>query len=328
MKVIARVECSTGKIFEAELEVVEPQTLFVQPTKYNQFPEIYSSDGAQYVVASIVGAAAGKAVDKLQEFAKATQLELALAKLEKGYMVDNTGRVFEAAATRKGTERIQKKFIYTNEGVCMEVLMGKHVTFTKNKTLFTTKGIDQVKFFSEYGAKAKGLRILSKAAKIFIVFDIQGFTSDIQSGNVSISSLPGTSHATAVISAIGIVGDMWLKELDAELEAERANMLEKAKHEGLDAVKTLVNSTWKSWNGAFRSHPTELKHGEISYITLEITQETASKILQGKFRTYEEMWRFNNKSEGIRNITILVKQIGSHSDEYNKHVILTFFITE
>lgn len=88
-------------------------------------------------------------------------------KLSSGYMVDNSGHIY-TNITYKGTERqIFFKEIYTTDGKLVESFQGKNFSLPNGTT---TVGIDQYRFFSQYGMKAKTLGLLKQVGGIWDIF--------------------------------------------------------------------------------------------------------------------------------------------------------------
>lgn len=302
---------------EAELELVEYQDLFVELNSYNKFPELYDETGCQLVVASIIDTLQDSGI--IENTAKNMQEQLVLVKLEKGYMVDNTGKIYSHTTAKGGVREVSKTVISTNEGKVLEVFKGKNFGGVRNGGVFTTKGIDPVSFLAKNGVKGKALGVLRRTGTIMDIFNIADFMRDAHAGEASLSSLP------MIGSVIGLIVDQQIEEMREVMENWRQEELSKAKKEGLAAVKKLVND-WRYWNGAARKNDmSELKSGEIAYRLFEITPDTASQILQGNFREFGRMLEYNiSESKGMETITILVEIRGIKHDG-NMYIIKTFF---
>lgn len=92
---------------------------------------------------------------------------LALVKLSSGYMVDNNGHLY-TDITSNGTKRkIYFKEIYTTDGMLIRSFQGKNFSLPNGTT---TVGIDQYRFFSQYGMKTKTLGLLKQVSGIWDIF--------------------------------------------------------------------------------------------------------------------------------------------------------------
>jgi len=338
---------------EVRVEKQIAQTLFVKSNGYNNFPQILDEYGEDFVVTFIDGAitsddvkeaqadndqdvkalaahfaglAKSKSLEKIAKYAKEANMKLALVKLEKGYMIDNMGVIYTNITT-KGTQRkIIKEFIYTNEGLKIEVLKGRNFGGVREGASYSTKPMDQIKAMSRYGFKAKAWTILSKTSKnLTNLFDAAQLVLDLGNDNRSFSSIPGFSPLAAGVAALGMIGDVEWGKLDQDIDKLILQEIENNKKEGLAKIKSVVNKYVNKLGRSKAQFGVPLDPGEFVYYLRGISKDTASKLLTGELKTIEDLFLLFD--DGISpEVVILLKKVGHPDFVDTIYIIETFYI--
>ena len=299
--------------------------LYIKPSKINpDFPEFYDSDGSLLVVAKI-SEVRWKEVDSLDNNDKCVDIvlsnisetvnkellesiieneihNLALVKLSSGYMVDNNGHLY-TDITSNGTKRkIYFKEIYTTDGMLIRSFQGKNFSLPNGTT---TVGIDQYRFFSQYGMKAKTLGLLKQVSgiwDIFSFFDILKMGIDDEKGSLPIP-LSGAD-------LIGMLAQVKFQEFDEIYEQYQDDELNKTKIKGLNAVNKWIKSPAAG----------------NKYNLLEISHVTAGKALLGEFKTLTDLIIFDdNLTESEKDISILLRVESDSITDSEIFIIEAFF---
>lgn len=340
---------------EVRVEKKKEQTLFVKPNGYNNFPQILDENGEEFVVTFIEGAvttddikeaqsdddeevkalatyfaglAKDKSLEKIAKYAKEANMKLALVKLQKGYMIDTMGVIYTNVTT-KGTQRkIIKEFIYTNEGLKIEVLKGRNFGGVRQGTTYSTKGIDQIKAMSRYGFKAKAWTMLSKiSGNLTNLFDAAQLVLDLGNDKRSFSSIPGFSPLSAGVAALGMIGDVEWGKLDQDINELRVQELERRKKQGLFMLRDFINKDVNAVGRSKAQFGYPLDEGEFTYYLRGITKDTASKLLAGEFKTIHELFLlFDDRISP--EVVILLKKVGHPDFVETIYIIETFYILE
>ncbi|MCF6351118.1 MAG: hypothetical protein L3J23_08855 [Flavobacteriaceae bacterium] len=101
---------------------------------------------------------------------------------------------------------------------------------------------------------------------------------------------------------------MWLEEIVQE-------EIDQGKLKGLEATREAINT----WN----------HNQEYNWQLLEVSNQTAHKLIQGEFKTLEELEEFSLKNETeTTKIEILYRKIINNNREENIYIIETIFINE
>ena len=118
------------------------------------------------------------------------------------------------------------------------------------------------------------------------------------------------------VDVLGIIALQQHRDNVEELGYFVEEQIEKAKLQGLEATRKVVN-TWKN-------------HEEYNWKLMAISNETANKLLQGEFKTFDELYdSIYSKPEDINdNIEILYREIYNESRHEYIYVIETIFINE
>lgn len=299
MKLKASLASSTK---EADIYYGDP-LLFVRPKEgVHRFPELYTTDGCEIVISELTldyisDEISGEIVDLVENVAEKQIKTIALLKLKKGKMVTNTGKVYT------GNRKLYEKTYHTIDGSMISVKQGKNFGFKVNGKVVTTKGINQYDFFAKNGLRVSILGILKHTNTILEVFSFFDWARDPKSS----LTIPYVSEYI-----FGIALESVLQDLDDGMEAMIEGNLQKAKEEGIDAVRRFVNS-WKPNSG-------------INFKLLRISSETASDIQHGKFRTLGEVEsRSYNEPDNIESVYILVRIVDDPEWYLPKAIIETFF---
>ncbi|OEK08610.1 hypothetical protein A8C32_03945 [Flavivirga aquatica] len=98
--------------------------------------------------------------------------------------------------------------------------------------------------------------------------------------------------------------DMWLEE---DMQEE----IDLAKLEGLEAVRMVINS----WH-----------HDLFTWDLEKISNETANKLLQGDFNTFDDLLNYDSSIESYNeNITILFRRLKNENKEIPVEIIESIF---
>lgn len=317
-----RITSTNGDIAgSATLEVQRENRLFIRPSEHNrEMPELFTFDGFSLVVAVISGVS-DVAQESIKTLADNYMHRAGLAKLERGYMVDNRGRVHSGTTTR-GTQRIvSERTVFTNEGIRMDIVQGRNFTVPGGTS---TRGISQIDYFATRGtARVRLVGLFRKAGPILaVVLDM-----------VDIMKFANYGMATEVLP-IPIVGQVsamaishfreWDVIMDEITESKRQELLREAKLEGIESVSRLINSRGN------RLFQLEVQRGDWQqmYRLLSVTPEIASQILDGKFRSIFDIEDARSNTRGRdRTVEILYRTI-VHPTKGEIVIIETFFIGE
>lgn len=303
------------------------KTLYIKPSIINNnFPEFYDSDGSLLVVgmASDVSwekkgvsqdnmneGSSGLGASEISDIVDKEVLEpvvekkiqrLTLIKLSSGYMVDNKGQIYTNITDRGTARKVYFKKIYTTDGKLVDSFQGKSFSLPDGTA---TVGIDQYRFFSKHGMKAKTLGVLKKVGGIWDVFsfvDILNLGLEDEKGSLPIP-VPGAD-------VLGMIAQVKFQEFDEIWEQYRNEDLEKTKRMGVSAVEKWVNSP--------------IAKGK--YEILEISHKTAGYALLGRFKTINELMIYeDNLSDSEKDVVILLRIELAPITSNEIYVIETFF---
>ncbi|WP_062060449.1 type VI secretion system tube protein TssD [Aquimarina longa] len=246
---------------------------------------------------------------------------IALAKLERGNMVVNTGKVY--TNPKAG---IYNKNLYTNDGKLLtDIKIRKNFGFRQGDNLTTTKGLSQYDYFSQSGARVKILGLLKQIGSTISFFDLFKFGMDEEEAGTNPLAIQGIAGLGGLGATIALAFDVagiliqpikaeWDEALDMAIEEE----LEIAKTKGLNAVRQFVNAYSHT-----KAHKWEL---------MALSKETANKMLKGEFRTFEELENFESNLESYDNsrtrVEILYRISKKTNRNINNYIIETIFIDE
>ena len=277
------------------------------------FPELFSYHGdPMFIVEFGKGFIAEQLIEKGikaadQEAGKAIK-RIALAKLEKGYLADHTGKVYT------GKRLLYKyKELYTNSGeVLKDVIKGKNFGYRKNGQLISTKGVSQYDFFAK---KGKRVTLLSAAKHLGFVFDLFDVVQMTKDG-------VDTSEPLAFPGPLGLISDltgMILKEHQRQedfiLNRYAREEMDMSKLKGLEATKRAL----RRCNNLVK----------FEWGLLPISSKTAHKLLKGEFENLKELYEFNTKKDLSNNLSkILYREIYNEDEDRYIYIIESIFIDE
>ena len=291
------------------------RTLYIKtPNQTHNLPEFISNDGDPMLLMEFgKGFAKNKIIKKGLVIAKDkanTQIKkIAFAKLKKGYMVDNNGKIYT------GKRLIYKyKEIYNNSGELFEnIEQGKNFGYNHENGLNTTKGISQYDYFSKNGKRITFLGMVKQLGNVFDIFNlVKTAGEDLDTSEPLPLELGPLSP---IFDLAGILVQQQKAEDDLWLEEVVQQEVDEAKLQGLEATKKAINS----WN----------HNKEFKWNLMAVSNVTANKLLQGEFKTFEELETSKFEDRDFSNqINILYREFkNTNRDEYI-YIIETIFINE
>ncbi len=287
---------------------------FKTPTPNHNLPEFISYNGdpmllMEFSKGFVKSKIQEKALDIATKKANAQIKKIAFSKLKKGYMVDSNGKVYT------GQRLIYEyKKMYSNDGELFEnVQKGKDFGYNHNKVVNTTKGISQYDYFSKNGKRVTLLGMVKNMGNIFDIFNlVKSAGEDLDTSQ----PLPlDFGPLSPIADLAGVLVQEQKAEMDAWLEESVQLEVDEAKLKGLEATRKAINS----WN----------HNDEFKWELMAISKETANKLIQGEFKTFEEFRDYNidNRREDER-IYILYRKIENINRDKFVYIIETIFIDE
>lgn len=286
---------------------------FKTPTPSHNLPELISYDGDPLFIMKLAeDLTIGKIKDKGIKFATnyidVKISNIALTKLKKGFLVDNNGKIY----TGKRLVYEYKK-MYTNSGEVFEdVVKGKNFGYNHGNGLVTTKGVSQYDFFTKNGKRVKLLGFIKSISGVFDIFDLFKFATD-----ESDTSIPSGMFGpmAPLVDLLGVLVQEQKAEMDMWMEEVVQEEIDLAKLQGLEATRKAINS----WN----------HNEEYNWQLLEISKETANKLVAGKFKTFDELIDFDNEVDDFnQSISILYRTVKNTNRDVFVDIIETLFINE
>lgn len=287
---------------------------FKTPTLNHNLPEFISNGGDPMLLMEFgKGFVANKLIEKGLDIAKDKAQEqisnIVFAKLKKGHLVDNTGKVYT------GKRLIYRyKEVYNNAGELFEnVEKGKNFTYTYKGTTRTTKGISQYDYFSKNGKRVTVLGVVKKLGKAFDIFNLVKTAGE----DLDMSEpLPlDTGPLSPIFDLAGVLVQQQKAETDMWLEETIQEEIDLAKLQGLEATRKAINT----WN----------HNKDFRWELMAISAETANKLLAGEFKTFDELEESAKQDiDRPNDIKILYRKIYNDNKEDYVYVIETIFINE
>ncbi len=281
---------------------------FKSPIDGHNLPELISYDGSPLLlmklgggmlkgeVKSKIGKVLGESIDKAVH-------NIALAKMEKGSLVTNTRQVYTKNSS------IYTKDIYINDGKLL-----KDVKSRKNfgsKTV-TSKGISQYDYFSTSGKRVSVLGFLRSAGNLL---DFASFLNSTKGGIDTSKPLSIPMGPLSPINDLaGVLIQQYADDLDETIEMVVQQQLAEAKAEGLSAVQSFVYN-----------HSGNKKD---KYELMAVSTETASKLLQGEFKTFEKFNKSVNNSPDDKSIYVLFREVRNKNREEYIYIVETIFLNK
>lgn len=278
---------------------VSDRNLFIRPSYINLgMPEVYTKNGEQlFFIKFIEDEIKDKITEETVETVEFYKNKIALAKLAKGYMVNNEGKVYESLSDGSRREVYDCSY-YTTDGKIIYVKQGRNwTTRTGDGKILSTEGINQYEHFANKGARVTILNLFSKGIGYWDIFSsVTNMNASDTSEPLSVS-LPGVTGscgmAISLLVELGglIAEDMYYK--GEEVEADYMYFeLEKIKNKGIDAVKQTIKQFSNSKNSKLRF--------DIIYVSPQI----ADDIIKGKYKHFEDLRRDSEDSSN-KSIAIL-----------------------
>ncbi len=279
--------------------------LFIKTYDSNsQLPEMVSTNGGSVLLLTM---AKKQVRSEIGNWAKNSITKIALGKLEKGYLMSNTGKEYQVVS------RVVTKDIYTNSGTVI-----KDVQQAKNmgNGFYTTKGISQFDYYATQGIRVKFLGVLKELGNIFSLLSIADLTKDFDENGPDYSQ-PFTMSLgafTPINQLAGVIISDMVSDMEGNFEEAFQQELAEAKAEGLKAVKMLV------------------KDNIYGYDIEDISVITAESLLKGEFKTYSEFkdCDISNQEEEINDefVSILVRKLNHPISNKDIFQIESIFINK
>lgn len=311
------------------------RTLYIKtPVAGHNLPEFIAYDGSPMLLMEMAMVPTGqvknmikdKVFDALDNKIDKTISNIAFVKLEKGNLVTNKGNV-----KLNETAKIYTKDVYTNDGNLLKEVKQRKAIGLKHggKTLETTKGISQYDYFSKTGRRGKvlgmvkyatgettemkalGVKASKNMSSFLDVFDLMKFTMDDLDTSKPLPIPLGP--LTPLSNLAGLLVQEQKAEMDMWLQEVMQHEINAAKLQGLKAVKKVIQ-TYHDKN--------------FTWELMSVSSETANKLLQGGFKTFDELEDFNFNSISSKNIQVLYRKITNPNTESFNYIIETFFIDE
>lgn len=299
---------------------VSDRDLFIKPSYINSgMPEVYTKNGEQlFFIKFIEDEIKDEITEETVEALEFYKNKIALAKLAKGYMINNEGKVYESLSDGSRREVYDCSY-YTTDGKIIYVKQGRNwTTRTGDGKILSTEGINQYEHFANKGARVTILNLFSKGIGYWDIF------SSVTNMNVSNTSeplsvsLPGVTGscgmAISLLVELGglIAEDMYCK--GEEVEADYMYFeLEKIKNKGLNAVKQTIREFGNS------------KKSKLRFGIIYVSPQIADDIIKGKYKHFEDLRRASNESDD-ESIAVLYETFESKNGK--TYLINSFYINQ
>ena len=262
-------------------------TLFIKPAyEVFGFPEIRTADGELIVFSAGIVATVepSKELEKIMDtilddiqnnvitdvrekmvkYSDKLRYSIAVNKLKKGYLVNNLGKI-------EFSKRLYTKPVFDNSGQLYEITQAVNFGYRKEGKLITTKGISQLDYFKQVGVRNALLKNVEKLDYVLQALDLLSFAMDEKKVETITTMFAPLDFLNAVVypSISKPIEEVW--------ENIVVHDVEQAKDNGLRGIYKLVNS--EDFNRE--------KYGDYQYI--EINQDMLNKLLEGKYKTFEEL---------------------------------------
>lgn len=299
---------------------VSDRDLFIKPSYINSgMPEVYTKNGEQlffikFIEDEIKDEIAEETIEALEYYKD----KIALAKLAKGYMVNNEGKIYESLSDGSRREVYDCSY-YTTDGKIIYVKQGRNwTTRTGDGKILSTKGINQYEHFANNGARVTILNLFSKGIGYWDIFSsVTNMNASDNSKPLSVS-LPGVTGrcgmAISLLVELGglIAEDMYYKGEEVEADYMHSE-LGKIKNEGLDAVKQTIRQFGNS------------KKSKLRFGIIYVSPQIADDIIKGKYKHFEDLRRASNESDD-ESIAVLYETFESKNGK--TYLINSFYISQ
>lgn len=261
-------------------------TLFIKPAYEGYgFPEIRTADGELIVFSAGIVAtvepskelekimdtilddiqnnAIADVREKMVKYSDKLRYSIVVNKLKKGYLVNNLGKI-------EFSKRLYTKPVFDNSGQLYEITQAVNFGYRKEGKLITTKGISQLDYFKQVGVRNAIIKNAEKLDYVLQALDLLSFAMDEKK----------METITTMFAPLDFLNAIVYPSISKPIEKVWDNIVaydvEKAKDNGLRGIYKLVNS--EDFNRE--------KYGDYQYI--EINQDMLNKLLEGKYKTFEE----------------------------------------
>ncbi len=285
---------------------VSDRDLFIKPSYINLgMPEVYTKNGEQlFFIKFIEDEIKDEITEETVEALGFYKNKIALAKLAKGYMVSNEGKIYESLSDGSHREVYDCSY-YTTDGKIVYVKQGKNwTTRTGDGKILSTKGINQYEHFANNGARVTILNLFSKGIGYWDIFSsVTNMNASDISKPLSVS-LPGVTGscgmAISLLVELGglIAEDMYYK--GEKLYGEYVHVeLCKAKSKDLYEVQRVVQKANNS------------KTSNLRFEFIKVSFNLADKLIKGKYKKFRDFRIASEEEVDDKNITILYEYFDS-----------------
>lgn len=285
---------------------VSDRDLFIKPSYINSgMPEVYTKNGEQlFFIKFIEDEIKDKITEEVAETIEFYKNKIALAKLAKGYMLNNEGKVYESLSDGSRREVYDCSY-YTTDGKIVYVKQGRNwTTRTGDGKMLTTKGINQYEHFANNGARVTILNLLSKGIGYWDIFSsVTNINASNNSKPLSVS-LPGVTGscgmAISLLVELGglIAEDMYYKGEKVYSEYVHEELC-KAKSKGLYEVQRVVQRANNS------------KTSNLRFEFIKVSFNLADELIKGKYKKFRDFRVASDEEVDDKNITILYEYFDS-----------------
>ncbi len=285
---------------------VSDRDLFIKPSYINSgMPEVYTKNGEQlFFIKFIEDEIKDEITEETVEALEFYKNKIALAKLARGYMINNEGKVYESLSDGSRREVYDCSY-YTTDGKIIYVKQGRNwTTRTGDGKILSTAGINQYEHFANKGTRVTILNLFSKGIGYWDIFSsVTNMNASNTSEPLSIS-LPGVTGscgmAISLLVELGglIVEDMYYK--GEKLYSEYVHVeLCKAKSKGLYEVQRVVQKANNS------------KTSNLRFEFIKVSFNLADKLIKGKYKKFRDFRIASDEEMDDKNITILYEYFNS-----------------
>lgn len=279
---------------------VSDRDLFIKPSYINSgMPEVYTKNGEQlFFIKFIEDEIKDKIAEEVAETIEFYKNKIALAKLAKGYMVNNEGKVYESLSDGSRREVYDCSY-YTTDGKIVYVKQGRNwTTRTGDGKILSTKGINQYEHFANNGARVTILNLFSKGIGYWDIFSsVTNMNASETSKPLSVS-LPGiTGSSGMAISLLVELGGLIAEDMYYKGEKLYSKYVHeelcKAKSKDLYEVQRVVQRANNS------------KTSNLRFEFIKVSFNLADKLIKGKYKKFRDFRIASEEEVDDKNITIL-----------------------
>lgn len=287
---------------------VSDRDLFIKPSYINLgMPEVYTKNGEQlffikFIEDEIKDEIAEETIEALEYYKD----KIALAKLAKGYMVNNEGKIYESLSDGSRREVYDCSY-YTTDGRIIYVKQGKNwTTRTGDGKILSTKGINQYEYFANNGARVTILNLFSKGIGYWDIFSsVTNMNASDNSKPLSVSLPSVTGSCGMAISLLVELGGLIAENMyykGEKLYSEYVHVeLCKAKSKGLYEVQRVVQKANNS------------KTSNLRFEFIKVSFNLADKLIKGKYKKFRDFRIASEEEVDDKNITILYEYFDSNN---------------